>query len=482
MLLKHSLKAVLMLSLVFTVACKKENSMSFHDVEAVYYNNANIMVSFRVGDAFTGDAPVNLEQIKNENLISIYEDGEKLSNSEGAGTSVNRPTQFKVDLLVVVDISGSVEGKLETVKQSLSSFVTETTKNNKNGRDVRIAIHTFDGSEQTQQIIGFTSNVAELKKKIQTIAAGSDPSTNLYGAVVQSAEYMLEHEVEGNVSNNLKKKGLVFFTDGKDQAARASSAEAISALKSAKTSLDFVFGVAVKGESYGGAGFLENFGQLDKGYFLIDRNFKELEGKFRQIALNLHKYADSYFMARVCSPKRRGTHYISFRIAGSNYASKNIEFNANGFSSGCNVKTEEQWTNPKTNKYLSESALLNYTETKAAEALFSKIKVGSSTVYFSKEARNPSANGGWVSNYSSFNGSSVACHLFFPEGASPVLDGTIMTIVDYASFNGKYNEGESFLGANFVTQNSIGDVYLLQCRELGALNTNSYLESVRFSF
>jgi len=459
--------------------------MSFHDVEAIYYDQANIMVSFRVGDAFTGDAPKNLVEIKNKNLIQVFEDGEMLSNREGAGTSVNRPSQFIVDLLVVVDISGSVEDKLTTVKQSLNSFVTQALINNKEGRQVRISIKTFDGAESTQQVVGFTSNLDELKKKIAGIKAGLDPSTNLFGAVVEAGKFMINHTVEGEISGNLKKKGMVFFTDGKDQAARATAEEALATLKAAKEELDFVYGVAVKGENYGGVNFLEYFGAKDKGYFLIDKNFKELEGNLVKIATNLHSYADSYFMARVCSPKRKGVHYLTFKIQGSDYGSRHIEFNANGFTGGCNIGNESQWTNPQTSKYLSSSALLTYSEMEKSKAFFAKIRPTESMVLFNEAAMSPSANGGWVSNYSSFDGAPVACHIYFPAGAKNIYENDVMSIVDYASMNGQYsNANESFIGVNFVVKSMSGSIYLLQCRELVGFGTESKisLENLYFEF
>lgn len=480
MLLKHSFKAMLMLSLVIIVSCKKsdQNTMSFHDVEAVYYNNSNVMVLFRVGDAFTGLPPKDIKA-GSENLIEVYEDGEKLSSSEGGNSSVSTPTTFIVDLLVLVDVSGSVESKIATVKSSLKNFIT-TLKTKTAGKTVRLSIRTFDGSEETKLITDFTS-LDDANSKVNLIQPGEDKSTNLHGAIVESADILAAHEVSGEAHASLKKKGFIIFTDGKDQAARATLAEANSALVEIKKEAEFVYGVAVQGESYG-QNFLSNFGSQGVNYFLVDKNFTDLNSKFNSIVDNLDALAKSYRVAKICSPKRNGVHYISLKVTGSPYASKYIEFNANGFSGGCNVDKSVQWVNPTTNKYLSTSALLTSSEMTTAKDLYSKVKIGSSSIYFRKDARSPSARGGWVSNYSSFNGSSVACHLYFPEGASPVAAGTDMTIADFASYNGIYNEGGQFIGANFVARKSNGEVYLLQCREVGPLNTSSSLESVDFNF
>lgn len=224
MLLKHSFKAVLMLSLVIIVSCKKsdQNTMSFHDVEAVYYNNSNVMVLFRVGDAFTGLPPKDIKA-GSESLIEVYEDGEKLSSSEGGNSSVSTPTTFIVDLLVLVDVSGSVESKIATVKSSLKNFIT-TLKTKTAGKTVRLSIRTFDGSEETKLITDFTS-LDDANSKVNLIQPGEDKSTNLHGAIVESADILAAHQVSGEAHASLKKKGFIVFTDGKDQAARATLAE-----------------------------------------------------------------------------------------------------------------------------------------------------------------------------------------------------------------------------------------------------------------
>lgn len=482
MLFKQGLIALLMFaSLIVLVSCKKEdqNSMSFHDMKAIYYDHSNVMVLFRVGDALTGLPPKEIKP-SDDQFIEVYEDGEKLSSSEGGNSSVGAPTTFIVDLLVLVDVSGSVESKISIVKQSLASFV-KTLQDKSAGKTVRVSIRTFDGSAETKEIIGFTP-IDQVSSKIELIQAGEDRSTNLHGAIVEAAKIITTHEVAGDAHPSLKKKGFIVFTDGKDQAARATIAEANRALSTIKTAADFVYGVAVEGETYGQS-FLSSFGLKDRDYYLVDRNFTNLGLKFSAIVENLDAMARSYRVARICSPKRSGVHYINLKIKGSLYSSKYIEFNANGFKGGCDVKNHQQWTNPTTSKYFSASALLSYSERETSSQLFSQVRPGQSLVSFLKTATSPSAKGGWISNYSPFHGpGTVACHLYFPKESQSVVANEIMTIVDYASFNGSYNEGQSFIGANFVTEDSYGNVYLLQCRELKDLMSNRNLDSLEFSF
>ncbi len=481
MLFKQALSTVVLLSLFAVVACKKdkENSYTFKEVNANYFDSANIMVTFRVADAITNNPPSDMNIFDSLKPIKVYEDGEELSPYEGGRAQVSTPVSFAIDLIVLVDVSGSVSSKIDSVRSSIESFVN-TLRNNSANRDIKISIRTFDGSAKTKMVSDFNSP-AETLKAIKNIKPGEDESTNLHGAMVETAEILVDHEVEG-ANYGLKKKGFIIFTDGKDQAARNTLEEASTALSEIKKNAEFVYAVAVKGENYG-KNFLANFGTENKDYFFVDKSFKDMAEKFTSIVNNLNALANSYRTVKICSPKRNGIHYVNLEISGSPYPSKFIEFNANGFESGCNVANDKQWKEPKTSKVLYTSAYLTKAEMEISKVLFGKVKNNTSNVFFKESVESPSVNGGWVLNFSEYSGAnSVACHILFGNGSSDTLPYMDYTIVDYASYNGTFDTNTAFVGANFVIQSENDELYLIQCRETKDLVNKTELEAISFNF
>ena len=479
MLLKQCFRSSLLLSLALLVSCKGSD-YTFMDVEAVHKTNANIEVSFRVGNAANGDAP-DMKKFNLNKVLKIHEDGQLISNSEGNKSSISSPKKFNVDVLLVIDLSASVaeNGGLEQIKKAATSFVMKTLDGNKNGREMRISIRSFDGDDELKQVTSFSSNRKALEFAITGLTPGDDPSTNLNGALVKSYQVMKEHSVPGDMSDSLKKKAIVFFTDGKDQAARVSDSAALEAVRSARKDFgDLVYAVAVGNEL--SEGFLSNFGTKEKGYFVIDR-FNKLTNVFETISSKLHGYADSYFVARICSPKRKGIHYMTLKMG--DYSSQNIEFSANEFTKGCNVADEKQWENGQWTDQVWKSALLTNAEMAVAKTFYARFTDKNGFLYFKEEVQKSEAKNGWVLNYSPFGDTNVACHLYIPAESAKLDGAAYAKVIDYRSYNATYDNGEKFIGVQMAAYDEVRkSTYFVQCRTLQALNENQDLVNIELDF
>lgn len=112
-----------------------------------------------------------------------------------------QPVVAPVNLLLLLDLSGSIGSKLQAMKKAAKKFVESL------GRDDRIAVATF--TTRFQAVSDFTTDTNELKKRIDSIVnPGGD--TALYDAAWSALD-----SLRGTVS---ARSALVILTDGVDSA------------------------------------------------------------------------------------------------------------------------------------------------------------------------------------------------------------------------------------------------------------------------
>lgn len=434
--------------LMLTMGLSAFGKVSFYDVRSGYSAPANIEVSFRLGDDRTGEAPKKYNINK---ALEIFEDGQQLSQAEGSKLSIGRPTSFNVDILLVIDLSGSVAAQLNKVKEAAKSFVEKTISGNANGRQMRIALKSFDGSEKLNTHVSFTSNLYALTEAIENLSPGEDPSTNLHGALVEAQKFVSSHQVDGR---GLKQKALIFFTDGKDQADRVDMNTAISSIRTAKNDIGLVYAVAVDGELE--EKFLSNFGAKNEGYFLIDSKFKKLNDVFTKISEKLSGYADSYYVARVCTPKRKGNHKLSLKLDQNVI---NVDFNANNFGKGCDVSDESQW------EFLAKAALLTSEQREIFQIVNARVKDSDElshvsmigTVYSDMYNQD-----GWMKNYSRVDEGNFTCDLH-SQSRKGFPGDTSMYITNVVSTQVQDENGKQVAGLEFDLKDRADSKFTLVC-------------------
>ena len=124
-----------------------------------------------------------------------------LENNVRQEVTYFEPVAAPVNLLLLLDLSGSIGSKLQTMKKAAKKFVDSL------GRDDRIAIASF--TTRFQAVSDFTTDRDKLKRSIERIVnPGGD--TALYDAAWEALD-----SLRGNANT---RSALIILTDGVDSA------------------------------------------------------------------------------------------------------------------------------------------------------------------------------------------------------------------------------------------------------------------------
>lgn len=272
--------------------------------------------------------------------FTIYEKGRndecerKISAFESNARIVSRQQVFYHSTMLVLDLSGSITGSsLTQLKTAASRFVEEVVPANSDP-SYRMGIWWFDGEDVLHPLTPPTSNRNTLLAAISGITANisSDNSTDLYGAVIKSAQLANQAIAQSAQSNILTALSVVIFTDGTDQAGRYARSAAINAVNNSHKSISFL---AI---GLGGEIDMPTLKAIGKhGTFTVS-NQSNLESTFRQVGELVSAEANSYYLFEYCSPKRDGSGKSGLRIevnVGGKLGSVLTQFDATGFTGGC---------------------------------------------------------------------------------------------------------------------------------------------------
>ena len=139
-------------------------------------------------------------------------DGETVKITLTAEGEVTRTDAKNADIVMVIDKSGSMNDKLDKIKEAATNF-TNNILSNTQGSDVRIAIVTYDyygkyngyNGQGSYLNLGFSSSKDDINKAINAITAGG--GTNTQAGIRRAAETLRGARKDA-------KKYVVFFTDG----------------------------------------------------------------------------------------------------------------------------------------------------------------------------------------------------------------------------------------------------------------------------
>ena len=259
------------------------------------------------------------------NEISVFESNARVSlNSQVFGTST----------MLVLDLSGSViNGSLLELKQAATSFIKQIMPETDNPA-YKMGIWWFDGQNELHRLSDFIYQRQSLIDIIADLnqSMTSDPSTDLYGAVIKSTE--IANDVINNLISDqiIATTSVVIFTDGRDQAARYAKGDAITAVNGADKNIAF-YSIGLGDEIDRDA-----LRAIGKTASIIAENKAELEAKFIEASKLVFEEANSYYLFEYCSPKRDGSGMSELVIelqymkrTGSAFS----QFDASGFEAGC---------------------------------------------------------------------------------------------------------------------------------------------------
>ena len=139
-------------------------------------------------------------------------DGETVKITLTAEGEVTRTDAKNADIVMVIDKSGSMNDKLDKIKEAARNFTNNILSNTKDS-DVKIAIVTYDyygyyggyNGQGSYLNLGFSSSKDDINKAINAITA--EGGTNTQAGIRRAAETL-----EGTRAD--AKKYVVFFTDG----------------------------------------------------------------------------------------------------------------------------------------------------------------------------------------------------------------------------------------------------------------------------
>lgn len=302
-------------------------------VEAFTTAPAKVSVFFRVededgnpvADLTEADFTIFEKSMNDELEVEITaDDGVRQISPKGA--------VFSSNTLLVLDLSGSVvNNSLNALKDAAKQFINKVIPAEAD-TGIKMGIKWFDGEDVLHELIGLTPDRSELIDAIDFIFPNisSDNSTDFYGAVLKSVEEA--QTILASDTNVTAATSVVYFTDGKDQAARYSKSNAISAVNSADANIAFyTIGLGDDIDQT----VLQDIGKNDA---VFAESTGELNESFSSIGQAVFDQSNSYYLFEYCSPKRNGNTDLRIEAARDNEeGSINTTFDATGFSGGCTL-------------------------------------------------------------------------------------------------------------------------------------------------
>ncbi len=287
--------------------------------------------------------------------FEIFEDGKKVSAYESQQRVAPKGERFRLYSVVLLDLSGSMlrSGDFPQLQAAAAKYLETALQGGGDGH--RVSLMTFDGREQPQVLVPFTSNLASLRAGLDSLSTSEcsssaqcagfadrrtcagwrcvDDSTNLNGAVVKTLGVLDGEVAQSEVP--WRDGAVVVFTDGTDQAARVSASAAMDAVH---RSPQHVFTVGLGGEV--DVPTLQGFGK--DGYWPVAKA-DQLTPAFTEIAARVAGLANRFYVLEYCSPKRNGSHSLKIVATveterdGRLVGSLEGQFDASGFTSGCQL-------------------------------------------------------------------------------------------------------------------------------------------------
>lgn len=295
---------------------------------------SNVSIFFQVQDQ-SGKGVPGLT----ESDFNIYENGGLISEFEAARKIQPNEQVFDYNIMLLLDLSGSVlsSQNLTSLKSAAKSFIDEIVPEtgSPSAGAIKVEIWWFDGSENIKQLQPITANTTTLKTAIDNISPNmsSDNSTNLYGAVIQSVTIATQRLNQTRQLDKIGSNAVVIFTDGTDQANRASKGQALEAVSKADKDIAF-YTIGLGGEI--DEAVLRSIGKTS---FVSAINIGELLDRFREIGDLINGRANSFYLLEYCSPKRSGNNQLTIEVVkGSIKGRANTLFDASDFNGSCNLQ------------------------------------------------------------------------------------------------------------------------------------------------
>jgi len=205
----------------------------------------------------------------------------------------DKESELPLSIVLGVDTSESTRRDIKLETASAKKFVHSIM------RPVD-GLSLFQITENTDQIIRFTSHVTDIDRAIDRLLPGA--GTSLYDAIYLSADALMDRQ---------GRKVLVLITDGGDTTSKTSYASALERAQEAEAIIYSIIVVPVAadaGRNLGGEHALIQMSKDTGGKYYYAESIEQLDAAFRQISQELrNQYLIAYYPNRRVSdsPFRR---------------------------------------------------------------------------------------------------------------------------------------------------------------------------------
>lgn len=266
----------------------------------------------------------------------LAEDSAKISVYESSYRVQNRPENYRVSVLLLLDLSGSViDSNLVTLKNATRDFIRALFRDEA-GANLSLSIYWFDGGEHINSLVEFSADSSQLQRAVDTVSARltRDRSTNLNGAVIEGVE-RIKAETLKLKAPFVSHGALVLFTDGADRAARKTARQAESAVNANRATISaYAIGLGEEIDK-------ERLEALGPDKFEYAPTGNEMKEKFARTAKSILNNIRARYLVEYCSPKRSGRHKLTVAVFDSTahmrYGAITVSFPADDFEGGCTL-------------------------------------------------------------------------------------------------------------------------------------------------
>ena len=270
-------------------------------------------------------------------------------------------------IAILLDTSGSVIDTWDKTREAAASFVDSLAGRPNGSATILIRIFTFDGRDSilplrsgsvmvTPTFIDVsTPNLASniRNSNMSWMSPGYDPSTNLFGALIQVSDILHSASVRGTTMNA---NYLITYTDGTDRANRVDNFSTVVKALNQDPSV-FRYCVVENGEldtapDTPNKNYTYEMSEVCKhGMYLLSRTDctrNTLKDKFIEISTILTALISNYGLFLHCASFRKGVFNMQPRFAGSSGPFYSFVADASSFNTSqsvCMPQTAAAWTN-----------------------------------------------------------------------------------------------------------------------------------------
>lgn len=267
--------------------------------------------------------------------FTIYEQGQRLEPSETQQLLLPREVAAAHRALLLIDVSAATPEDVRRELAQAEQLFVETVR-----RTQAVSVYVFDGGPKIRLQTELDRETKPTKSTTPLAPTPRDTSRNLNGAVVQALD-----QLDAKLASSplpLKVGTLVVFSGGGDLAARVSASDLAARLgKSAATVI--TIGIGDNPE-------LERLGR--NGY--VDAHSKDtLSLAFEDAAHRVDADTAKYYLLSYCSPARAERRAVRVELKVLDEQGKpetgslETEFDAKGFSPGCDAHAAPHFTREK---------------------------------------------------------------------------------------------------------------------------------------